>query len=216
MVFIEAYYDSSYMRFPFGTVGQIRPPSNRELTDIDRGSIVFFRVKVVDESEQVGKILAEADGIVPHNMESVSAKRLCLLPVVFKDLGPAVWRLQYDSRPVLEVNNRIPGVGDAIKDIVRTDRAFFALVWPAVLRELLTKILIIDEHDPLDVDLGNWRVQWLVFVRLFYAHQAPQFFSDDPSTREEQLRWIDEAVRAFCSVHGVAEKYGSTRQEVLA
>ena len=36
------------MRFDFGRVGKIGAPLDRELRDIDRGEIVFFRLKIVE------------------------------------------------------------------------------------------------------------------------------------------------------------------------
>ena len=47
-VFLEAYRRNSYMRFPWGTVSDTRPPGQRlALTDIDSADTVYFRVKVV-------------------------------------------------------------------------------------------------------------------------------------------------------------------------
>jgi hypothetical protein len=40
-VYVEAYFHASYMRFDFGRVGDIRPPEDRRLTDIDGGRPPF-------------------------------------------------------------------------------------------------------------------------------------------------------------------------------
>lgn len=206
-VFVEAYYKASYMRFGFGTVGQIHPPQNRRLADVASAN-VLFRLKVVDRAAEVGRILAKADGIHPQAPGSPPTQKLPILHVDFLDLGQEVWRLRFeDAIPVLEVNEII----DDIRDIVRADSRFFSLVWPAVVREVLTKIVVLDQHEPVD-DSEDWRDFWLRYVRMFYSQQPPDCQSD----MDTKLGWIESAITAFCQWKRVRETFVQSLQEVAS
>jgi hypothetical protein len=195
-VYVEAYYHESYMRFDFGRVGDIRPPADRRLTDIDAGASALFRVKVIDESGEHGRILAEADGLSPLDSEEAAANREPLLPVVTADLGHAVWKLDFaDDRPVLVLNRLI----DNIHMTARGDDAFFALVYPAVVQRILLHILRVEQH--YDVDGDDWRCQWLRFVcQLPGVSPPPKPANDEEFDQmcDRHLEWIDGAVLAFC------------------
>src|SRR5262245_12916012 len=82
-VFVEPYYKASYMRFVFGKAGKIEVPKKRELTDIDPGTVVFFRVKVTDSADQHGQLLAEADGIIGEDGGTPDKARQSILPVSY-------------------------------------------------------------------------------------------------------------------------------------
>ena len=197
-VYVEAYHRATYMRFDFGTVGDIRPPDDRRLTDIDAGASALFRVKVIDESGEHGQILAEADGLSPLDGEQTNANRDPLLPVMTEDLGDAIWKLDFDDdRPVLVLNKRI----EDIHLIARGDHQFFALVYPAVVHRILLQILQFDGYFDPDGDADDWRCQWLQFVcRLPGVEPPPKPETDeaDERTRERQMEWIDRATGAFC------------------
>ncbi len=45
---LEAYYRSSSMRFAFGTVRSPNIPARMELTDVDLGGAIQFRLLVID------------------------------------------------------------------------------------------------------------------------------------------------------------------------
>jgi hypothetical protein len=208
-VYVEAYYKASFMRFDFGTVANIVEPASRRLTDTGGGDVVFFRVRVVDLTGEHGRLLAEVDGVTPRQPDSVPANRRCLLYVNFKDLGEEVWRLEFDNpMPVLEVNDRI----ENIRDIVLTDRKFRSLVYPAAVREILQRILIIEEHDAADDD-GEWASLWLRFVRRFHTVDPPRLDPDSNAARQARLEWIDEAVHAFCQFVGARESFALAGQE---
>ncbi len=161
-IFLEAYYKSSYMRFPFGTVEKPVTPADRRLTDIDRGNTVFFRLKIVDTSTSTGRILAEVEDLTAQESGGSGIGKYCLLPVRFTDLGQLVWRLDLDgSRPVLEVNRF-----DGVETFVKKDPLFLALVFPAAVRQILEYILVENEHDDID-DESDWQSLWLRFAQCF-------------------------------------------------
>ena len=64
-VYVEPYYHFSFMRFNFGTVENFYPPNETLITEIPFSEILYFRIKVVDEIDIHGQLLAYADKIKP-------------------------------------------------------------------------------------------------------------------------------------------------------
>ena len=201
-VYIEAQYRTSYMRFDCGSLGALAIPEDRRLTEIDSDRIVRFRVKVVDQSGGQRRIVAASNDVVVSCDRGGSGARLSLLPVNFEDLGDQVWRIHFEAdHPVLELNNRV----DGIENLARNDPAFFALLYPAAVREVLTRYLLIDRWD--DGDEGSeWPSLWLRWGRELTGQAVP-------SDAEERVGWIDEVVVAFCGLHRVADRMRSSAGE---
>lgn len=201
-VFIEAYYRTSFMRFDCGSVEAFAPPDDRRLTEIDGTSVVRFRVKLVDNTANDHRIVAVADDIVVAEEKPETAGRMPLLPVNFSDaLGQQAWRIAFESNgPVLELNNRI----DNIKDVARNDAAFFALVYPAAVRQILTQILLVDEQDAHE-EGGEWWNLWLRW--------AARYASPLPGHTDEAPFWIDDAVAAFCADQTLIDRWRRSRAE---
>ncbi|HEU4887589.1 MAG TPA: hypothetical protein VFV49_06875 [Thermoanaerobaculia bacterium] len=201
-VFIEAYYRTSFMRFDCGTVEAFAPPENRRLTDIDGTSVIRFRVKLVDNQANDHRIVAVADDIVVSEERRETSGRVPLLPVNFTDsLGQQTWRIAFEPNgPVLELNNRI----DAIKDIARNDAAFFALVYPAAVRQVLVQILLVDQHDAHQ-EGDEWWNLWLRW--------ATRYGAALPSDPDEASFWIDDVVAAFCDEQKLIDRWRSVRTE---
>jgi len=206
-VYVEAYHKTSYMRFDFGRVGEIRPPDDRVLEDIDAGASALFRVKVVDESGERGQILAEVDGLSPLNGDESAANRLSLLPVETADLGHAVWQLDFSNdRPVLLLNRDI----ENIALIARGDDHFFSLVYPAVVQRILLHMLSDTDLCDVDGDMDDWRCQWLKFVCQLPGVTEPPEPADDEesdSVRERQMEWIERASAGFCEKYLVRDRF---------
>lgn len=197
-VFVEAYYRTSFMRFDCGSVASFTPPADRRLTDIDGTSVVRFRVKLVDEH----RIVAVADDIVVSEEKPETAGRMPLLPVNFSDdLGQEAWQVVFESSgPVLALNNRV----DGIRDLAKNDAAFFALVYPAAVRQILTQILLVDQQDAHD-EGDEWWHLWLRW--------AARFAITLPAGVDEAPFWIDEVVAAFCSAQKLVDRWRSARAE---
>ncbi len=153
-VFVEAFHRSSYMRFSFGTVGKIIPTTNRSLTEFDQGILPLFRVKVVDQSNEIGRVLAVADKIVPKKTEDEPTSKICLLPVEYRDLESLIWELDLDDQPVLYLNQRI----ENIREISRSDKSFMGLVYPEVVRKIFEH-LYREELLFETGDLDSWENQ---------------------------------------------------------
>ena len=195
-VYIEAHYRTSYMRFDCGTLGDVVFPENRRLPEIDSTNVVRFRVKVVDNTTNERRIVAAADDITVSAEAGDAGAQVSLLPVDFRNLGDLPWRVQFEaSGPVLELNNRI----DDIERLARNDAAFFALVYPAAVREILTRLLLLDAFDPHD-ESDEWWSLWLRWARDLTDTPVPESDDDDRSA------WIAEVVAGFCGRHRLVEK----------
>ncbi|MEA2489104.1 MAG: hypothetical protein QOH21_896 [Acidobacteriota bacterium] len=201
-VFIEAYYRTSFMRFDCGSVEAFAPPADRRLTEIDGTSVVRFRVKLVDNQANHHRIVAVADDIIVSEEKRDSSGRIPLLPVNFTDsLGQQAWRIAFEPNgPVLELNNRI----EAIKDVAKNDAAFFALVYPAAVRQVLAQILLVEQQDARQ-EGDEW---WNLWLRWAASYATPL-----PADPDEAAFWIDDVVAAFCDGLKLIDRWRSTRTE---
>ncbi len=195
-VFVEAYRQTHWMRFDFGTVAHLKPPTNRTLLEFDSLDGVLFRVRVTSSEEPHGLLLAEGDRIQFRAREERVKKRTSLLPVMPSNLGHEICKVSYENnRPVLLVNSTIGNWRSLARDPV-----VIALVYPLVLREILTRIVSDQEDWDLD-DKNDWRAQWCKF-----SEKLPGVGSF-PEHRDMQEDWIDSVVESFCRRQSVIAKF---------
>ncbi len=208
-IYLEAYDRSSFMRFRCGTLKDPVLPADRHLTGIHSTDAIHFRVKVVDPSAQHGKILAVADRLTSVGESPEDTRHRSLLPVAYDDLGKEIWRLDFrDIGPVLTINNKIDAVN--VTEIVKSSDLFFSLVYPSVLREILIRILVIDDaFDDEDPEL--WQNLWLAFVENMpdvpKITDTPEY--EKPAENQDFfLNWIDnDVLPAFCRKYQIKEKF---------
>lgn len=202
-IFLEAYRQTQWMRFYYGRIGRLEPPSDRSLYEFDTSEGILFRVKVVasgeTSGEKRGKLIAEADRIRPRTSEGEEERRIPLLHVKrSNDLGEEIFRLEYDSTQVLLlVNAHLTNCTAIVKDPV-----FFALVFPGVLRDILNRILLIDKHTDMD-DREDWRSCWLYFASRLPGVVAPPQDADE----DEIYDWVNSAVASFSRLHHVKNMF---------
>jgi hypothetical protein len=200
-IYIEAQYRTSYMRFDCGPISAMVIPQERRLTEIDSDRVARFRVKVVDQSGGARRVVASSNDIVVSCDRGGAGARLSLLPVNFTDLGDQVWRIHFEAdQPVLELNNRI----DTIERLARSDPQFFALVYPAAIREVLTHYLVIERWEEGDED-HEWRTHWIRWARELTGESVP-------SDAGERAAWIDDVVTAFCGLHRTSDKMHASEE----
>jgi hypothetical protein len=154
--------------------------------------------------------LAEADRIPLAKIEEEQTPRTPLLPVKPQKLGDEIYRLDFSSpgnSPLLLINS---DAGEY--SVIAKSPAFVSLVYPAVFREILVRVLIIDGHDDYD-DRDEWRSQWVRFATLLSG------LGDLPKIDETEDRfdWIDKAVSSFGKRIQVRNRFaefwkGGTRQ----
>lgn len=205
LVSVEAYRaaSASWMRFPYGTVGALKPPTDRRLLEFDGTDGILFRVKVTSSGDRQGLILAEADSLSPQEPDQDEHSKQSILPVRSdKNLDQRIWRLAFEPRgPVLLVNSALGEKWEVVRD-----QAFMTLVMPEVVEAILTRILLLEEYkhdDDQEEDAGGWYSQWLRFARSIPG-TTEQPFGDDEEVIEE---WIEEVVGAFSRKLKILDKY---------
>lgn len=196
-VYVEAYRKTTWMRFNFGLVGAIAPPPDRSLGRFGVADGVQFRVKVTDPSSN-HRLVAEADGIPLREADGSTVPTESLLRIVPAPLDAEVYRLEYDAQgPILEISRN---AGD--KSEIAKDPAFASLVYPAVFKDILTRILLVEEHDDME-NLGLWQSLWLKFAgELRNVGPRPALDADD-----ELEEWIRDAVTSFARSTDVLAKF---------
>jgi hypothetical protein len=196
-VYVEAYFQANWMRFCFGTVGALVPPPDLRLTEFALGETVRLRVKVVDQSSTRGLLLAEVQGVPCGAAEDAEGDGRSLLRVKGQRLVGEMYRVVFDTAdtgfPVLLVDNKLAPA----KTIVKSAH-FRSLVMPAVLREVLVQVRIIDED--LSDEGDGWRFRWTNFAALSCGAGPPPTGDD----AEEQREWINRAVEAFGAGSNIA------------
>jgi hypothetical protein len=158
-----------------------------ELSEIDRGGAVRFRVLVID-ADGSGRIIAAADGLRPARDRN-SPDRQALLPLRETDLGDQLWKIDVDYRngPTLLINGAIPGLATQL----RNQAVFQGLILPHALRTILFELgrAGADEEDDI------WRKDWRTFLQGLDAAVEP----DDPSDADSLDEWVEHAVDIFCA-----------------
>lgn len=191
LVFVEAYQQTTLMRFDFGTVTCTKPGSDCRLSLFDSVEGVLFRVRVTSSDLPQGKLLAEGDQIRFRRPEEQSDERVPLLPVKPEDIGHEIAKLDFSGdQPLLLVNSL---AGDW-REIARSP-AFAAFVYPQALREILCRILIIEKYDDTE-DLDDWQSRWLRFTSSLPGVSAPLAGETDDNQKWD---WIDDAVGSFAA-----------------
>lgn len=202
-VFIEAYSGRSWTRTFWGTIEEPATPSQATIGEADPAAVAF-RVKVVEsvDGSATGRILAVADHIQPSLGED--GDRQAILPVERVDLGDAVWRLEFSGdHPRLQVNSLLP----SSLEMVRENPLFFGLVFPEVVRQMLTRLLIEDRYaGPAPEEVG-WRSDWYAFGQRHNPHEVPEFSEEEEDrSLDERRDWIEATVGRFCSLHMVRNR----------
>lgn len=183
-IYIEAYQRNTLQRFSFGTVAEIQKPEKRELDQLDLTSPTLFRIRIVDETEHLGRLIASAERLKPEG-ENDDDQRTSLLVVRSRPLGQQTWKVDFDTsgKPELCINNRIP---DAIGQI-KNNPQFQSLILPGAFRQVL--MFFLWNND--DEDEGGVAEKWMTFAE-HIAYERPQ--GNDPL---ELTGWVDDVVERF-------------------
>jgi hypothetical protein len=197
-VVVEAYRGSGglWTGYDWGRVSSLRKPPSATLDGFESVEGLLFRVRVIAVHEP-HKILGEADKIPFAMVGEAPTKKIPLIKTRSADLGDLVWDVDFDVEPPeLRVNKSLGNW-----QVVAHDKAFRALVYPAVLREVLVRILIVEEWSG-DSDAGDWRAKWIKFGRKL----APGY-GDPFSDENEMWEFIDAAVHAVAREVRAAESF---------
>jgi len=194
-LYVEAYHKNTSQRFHFGTAGSPIPPDNRSLDQLDLSGPILFRIKVVDNSDRIGRLVASAERLRPEEDEEEDS-RASLMTFKSTDLGDLTWKMSFipDSKPVLCINNRIPEA----KEQLINNPVFQGLILPAALRETLMFIFLDIDED--DADEDSWHKPWLDFANFIAPEDKPD--SADPFELND---WIDDVITEFSRQHDLCE-----------
>lgn len=208
VVYVEARRSatSTWKRFPFGTTEKISPPPDRSLAEFGVPNGVLFSVRVTSiSSEQPGVLLAEADGVrplMPGETELPAQPLIEHIPA--KDLGSELWRLDFSGEmPLLKINDSVPMGPDQFL----TDATFRALFAPAVMRQVLTRIIVIEQAGVDEDGDSDWQQRWLRFGSKLAGSNAPKYSTSDDLVDVED--WVDAAVEAFAERAGLLRTFES-------
>lgn len=195
-LFVEAYHRNTSQRFDFGSVSAPVAPIDTTLTEIDLSGPTLFRVKVVDNSEQIGRLIASAERLSPNDEDEEDQRASLLIFKSMPEMGNLTWKLSFNeaNKPVLCINNRIPEA----KHQLMYNPFFKSLVLPAAFREVLMFILWSEEDEPAE---GTWHSQWLEFANKIASEDCP-INEEDP---DRLMGWINDVVRAFSEAHHLCD-----------
>lgn len=185
LVFVEPYRRGHSRHISFGTAGAFLPPpeNERTLSDFRPPESALFRVKIVSPDD--AKILASGESIHPEGEVSLGKS---MLPVQLADLGAECWRVSFSGGEiVLLIHERLAEQRDW-RDIAKSDY-FMAFVYPAVFRQVLCHILLVEKDNETE---GDGYARWLRFGAKFAGANPPP--CDNTDDVEE---WITDAVSGF-------------------
>ncbi len=189
-VYVEAYRKNQLLRFDFGTVGSLAAPGSTSLSAFgEEVAGLRFRAKVVAANAEK-TILGMSKSFRAENDEGGAAD--CILPISrLPKENENVWEIDFtDDGPTLAINASLE------KQIVQKSY-FHALVFPAVIREVLTYAFIENDSE----ELGEWTEDWKNFALMLGADDFPELSGDDREKDADLVKpWINSAVKAF--VHG--------------
>jgi len=194
-VWVEAQRQNLWMQFSWGTVSAMRPAPDRRLTEFDVPDGLLFRVRVVQPpGPENHKLLGEADGIHFVKAGEASDQRQPLLEPVPDALDQLLWKLNFETDPPQLLVNK--DAKPTWRDLARSPQ-FIALVYPEVLRRLLTRSLIGQDAWIEEDDEGGWKADWVRFARSLGGLGPVPL----PDREEEREAWIEEAVAVFARRH---------------
>lgn len=181
-IYIEAYQRNTLQRFDFGTVSRIAKPKERVLDQLDLSSPALFRIRIVDESEHIGRLVASAEGLRPVG-DDAEDQHASLLSVRARPLGEVTWKIEFETggKPELCINSKIPSAIEQLK----SNPQFQSLILPAAFRQVLLCFLWDDPEENPEAD------KWIRFAE-HIATERPQ--GSDPATL---ISWVDDVVERF-------------------
>lgn len=214
-VVVEAKQLLETLRFKLGSVGV---PSPAVPIDISRlkGDRVTFNLLVIDPLS--ARKLGSAEAIRIDASPAPNEHAVALLPVdASLDLEGVVWRIDYSDTdqeghtdaPVLMIDRAVAS-GSASTFV--QDSSVRAMVFPSAMREVLTKILLVDPEHDYDATSRSWRDSWIRFASRIEGDTPPEKAQGgEVSHVQDTLEWIDRATRRLARSAKFVDTYLSER-----
>lgn len=193
-IYLDAYHKTDRKRFDFGKISHQVIPDDLTIDEMAYTDNLMFRLMLIDESGEQGKIIAHADRIRADE----EADKKPILPVRFDDLGQQIWKLEFtgeEGGPILCINNKIP----ALENLVKTDPVFFMYVFPTAIREILTHMIFIDTVENPEEPSVTWHSDWLKFSIMILPNEPVPDLDPEDIAKDDVVKWIDQVVEEFCN-----------------
>jgi hypothetical protein len=203
-IYLELSYQGFFQSIYLGTV---QNPLNLRNTPLMRELVSWIEsvrgaLKVVDEEGEVGLIRAKSPMTRGEviDFEGKRSGRRSFLPVIQVDLGEVPWKLEFETYSVtLLINDKL----DDAKYILLNDPVKMALIFPAVIREIVSKIISIKDYS-LEGD------EWFVDCNKYFSGVLKLKFPDsENATEEEENEFVNHVVAKFCELHKSTTKMKS-------
>ncbi len=179
-----------------------------------RGERVTFNVLVLDST--TARKLGIATTVRPIIDGDKADDSIPLLPVdASARVAPLIWEIDYSDHdqeghtdaPVLKVDSEAAKHSAAF---FMQDAAVRAMVLPAAMREVLTRVLLVDRSE-YEADSRSWRSSWIRFASRLAGEEPPD--PDEPNALEEASMWIGKATRALAENAALLQTYLRERPE---
>lgn len=206
-VFVEAYRQTTWQRFDFGTVDAPRASAPTVLQQFGTAQGVRFRVRVVEPVTGVHapRVLALVDDLRPVAPPEVRGG-LSLLPIDWGEFEGHTWKLEIDeeSGPLLRISRAL--VPD--REAFIGSREFVSLVLPVVLQGVLERALLqVGGADGAESE--GWARDWLKLAQAWPGVSRPPERGAAAGLTDEEEDWIDDVVEAFSKACGIVERFAA-------
>ena len=192
-VIVEAYDGPLFERFEAGPATELVAFSG-ELESFTARQSPLFRIKIVEASDPKGRIAAHARSI-RATLPGEDGSARSLLHVTARRLGELVYKIEFPEEghdyPTLVVNEAIAQPDDIGAKALARHPIFVSVVMPQAVRDVLTRLLLIEEVDP-DPNEDSWRGKWIAFAERLAGSPSPDYA--DPAIARD---WIETVVEAF-------------------
>ena len=190
-VVLEVKQRSARMRFELGTVGAPIGDCWLPLERLDPSVPPHIRLKVVDQDQCPGRLLAASRFFVPIKEEGKKKDSdRSILHIRPYNLEDEVWRVDFsdESPPILSFNQHLA----SFRERLQAGTLVASLVLPLVVRMVLKEIRARPNDESREND---WQRDWLRWCKSLGVSE------EQPTGDLEYEEWEDEVVKAFCRKH---------------
>jgi hypothetical protein len=179
----------------FGTVGKISATADMKNSSFSSPSCQLRIVTAAGEKK--GLLLGSTDSwTLRTDSDKGESGEDGILLFQPKDIAPRTWKLEIrDSEPpIVYIDKTIPDP----RTWVRSDPVFVSTVFPAIIQQVFSAILLYPA--PQEVD---WMQDWLRWSDILVPGATIPAAADDQDIKEE---WIDRLLDSFCLKHRLLDR----------